>query len=174
MDPAVLFKLSYGLYAIGVMEGDVPQGCIVNTVFQVTAEGMLAVSMSKNNHTHKLMQETGRFSISILTEGTPAKTIGRLGYSSGANMHKFDGLSYTLHDGLPMLQADCAGYLFCNIVGSHDAGTHTVFFAQVYDGCMDEGCAVKGLPVMTYDYYHKVIKAKAPKNAPTYQAAANQ
>ena len=174
MDPAVLFKLSYGLYVIGVMDGDTPQGCIVNTVFQVTAEGMLAVSVSKNNYTHKLMQESGKFSISILTEATPAKTIGRLGYFSGANVKKFDGLEYTLYDGLPMLKAECAGYLFCNIVGSHDVETHTVFFANVYDGCMDEACTAKGFPVMTYDYYHKVIKGKAPKNAPTYQAAVNQ
>ncbi len=174
MDPAVLFKLSYGLYVIGVMDGDTPQGCIVNTVFQVTAEGMLAVSMSKNNHTHKLMQETGKFSVSILTEATPPKTIGRFGYSSGASLHKFDGLEYTMHDGLPMLKAECAGYLFCNIIGRHETDTHTVFFAMVYDGCMDENCAAQGFPVMTYDYYHKVIKAKAPKNAPTYQAAVNQ
>ncbi|HWR24092.1 MAG TPA: flavin reductase family protein [Feifaniaceae bacterium] len=172
MDPAVLFKLSYGLYVIGVMDGDTPQGCVVNTVFQVTAEGMLAVSMSKNNYTHRLMQDTGRFSVSILTEATPPRTIGRFGYSSGADVKKFDGLDFTLRGGLPMLKAECAGYLFCEIVGSHDAGTHTVFFANVYDGCMDEACAIKGFPVMTYDYYHKVIKAKAPKNAPTYQAAA--
>ncbi len=172
MDPAVLFKLSYGLYVIGVMDGDTPQGCIANTVFQVTAEGMIAVSMSKNNHTHRLMRDTGKFSVSILTEATPPKTIGRFGYSSGANVNKFDGLEYALHDGLPMLKAECAGYLFCNIVDSYDVETHTVFFANVYDGCMDEACVEKGVPVMTYDYYHKVVKGKAPKNAPTYQAAA--
>lgn len=165
MDYSVLWKLSYGLYAIGVMEGDIPQGCIVNTVFQVTAEGMIAVSMSKNNHTHRLMQETGRFSVSILTEGTPPKTIGRLGYLSGANVHKFEGLDYTMRDGLPLLNAGCAGFLLCTIVGIYDTGTHTVFFAQVDDSCIGEDA-----PVMTYEYYHKVIKGKAPKNAPTYQA----
>lgn len=170
MDLTVLYKLSYGLYAIGVMEGDIPQGCIVNTVFQVTADGMLALSMSKQNHTHKLLSETGRFSVSILTEQTSPKVIGRLGYSSGEHVHKFEGLSYAMHDGLPMLKADCAGYLFCDILGSHDAGTHTVFFARVTDTCSDETCALQA-PVMTYEYYHNVIKAKAPKNAPTYQAS---
>jgi len=170
MDPAVLYKLSYGLYAVGVMEGDIPQGCIVNTVFQVTAAGLIALSMSKDNHTHGLLQETGRFSVSILTEDTPAKTIGRLGYTSGASVHKFDGLTYDLRDGLPILRANCAGYLFCTVTGSHDAGTHTVFFATLDDACTDDTCAPKDSPVMTYEYYHKVIKAKAPKNAPTYQA----
>ena len=27
---------------------------------------------------------------------------------------------------------------------------------------------------MTYDYYHKVIKGKSPKNAPTYRADSEQ
>ena len=32
----VLRNLSYGLYLIGVMDGERPCGCIVNTVTQVT------------------------------------------------------------------------------------------------------------------------------------------
>ena len=31
---AVLGKLSYGMYAIGTMDGSRPTGCIVNTVSQ--------------------------------------------------------------------------------------------------------------------------------------------
>lgn len=164
MDQSVLWKLSYGLYAIGVMEGELPQGCIVNTVFQVNADNTIALSMNKKNHTHALIEAGGVFSASIITESTPAKTIGRLGFFSGANLCKFEGLPYTMHEGLPLLKADCAGYLICRVTGSYDAGSHTVFFARVED-------AVPGVdaPVMTYEYYHKVIKGKAPKNAPTYQ-----
>lgn len=167
MDQTVLWKLSYGLYAIGIMEGDLPQGCIVNTVFQVSSDNMIALSMSKQNHTHALIEAGGRFSVSIITERTPAKTIGRLGFFSGASLCKFEGLPYTMHEGLPLLGADCAGYLLCNVVGSYDTGSHTVYFARVED-------ALPGVdaPVMTYAYYHNVIKGKAPKNAPTYQGNA--
>ncbi len=164
MDKSVLYKISYGLYAIGVMEGDVPQGCIVNTVFQITSDGVIAVSMNKNNHTHGLIEKTGRFSVSILTEDTPPKTIGRLGFFSGANIHKFEGLNYEMLDGLPLLKEGCAGYMLCSVVGSHDAGSHTVFFARV-----DEASIGENAHVMTYEYYHNVVKGKAPKNAPTYQ-----
>jgi len=80
MDYSVLWKLSYGLYAIGVMEGEKAQGCIVNTVFQITADGMVALSMSKANHTHDLIKDAGRFSVSICTEETPKLTIGKLGF----------------------------------------------------------------------------------------------
>ena len=34
----VLRNLSYGLYQIGVMDGQRPCGCIINTVFQVTSD----------------------------------------------------------------------------------------------------------------------------------------
>jgi len=44
-----------------------------------------------------------------------------------------------------------------------DMGTHTVFIGEVTDGEILHG----GEP-MTYAYYHKVIKGKSPKAAPTY------
>lgn len=164
MDNTVLWLLSYGIYAIGAMEGDTPQGCIVNTVFQVSSDGLVALSMNKQNHTHGLITAGGRFSASIVSEQTPPKTIGRLGFFSGKNVAKFEGLPYRMEQGLPLLTAHCAGYLLCRVEGSYDAGSHTLFIARVED-------AVKGenLPVMTYEYYHRVIKGKAPKNAPTYQ-----
>ena len=63
MDNSTLYKLSYGLYAIGVQKG----ACIVNTVFQITSSPeVIALSMNKNNATHGLIKEQGRFSVSIL------------------------------------------------------------------------------------------------------------
>ncbi len=164
MDQSVLWKLSYGLYAIGVMEGGLSQGCIVNTVFQVSSDGIVALSMNKNNHTHGLIEEGGRFSVSILTEETPALTIGRLGFFSGAKVEKFEGLKSEIIDGLPYLKDRCAGYMTCRVISKADAGSHTVFLARVEDAWKGEN-----LPVMTYEYYHRVIKGKAPKNAPTYR-----
>ncbi len=164
MDNSVLWKLSYGLYSIGVMDGDIPQGCIANTLFQITAEDMLAVSIHKENYTHLLLEKTGRFSVSILTEKTPVRVIGRLGFQSGAVLHKFEGLDYELHDGLPLLKANCAGHLICSVTNSVDVETHTVFIARVTDALMDEAS-----PVLTYDYYYNVMRGKAPKKAPTYR-----
>lgn len=165
MDKSVLWKLSYGIYAIGVMDGDVPQGCIVNTVFQVSSSDMVAVSVSKDNYTHGLISKAGRFSAAIVSEETPPLTIGRLGFYTGAKVHKYEQLNYTMESGLPVLRDKTAGYLICSVLDTYDTGSHTVFFARVEDAVTGEN-----LPVMTYEYYHKVVKGKAPKNAPTYQA----
>ena len=44
-----------------------------------------------------------------------------------------------------------------------DCGTHDIFIAKV------SNCErLNNFTPMTYSYYHKVIKGKAPKNAPTY------
>ena len=46
-----------------------------------------------------------------------------------------------------------------------ETSTHTVFLGEVV-----EGDILKNEPAMTYAYYHKVVKGKSPKNAPTYIA----
>lgn len=43
--------------------------------------------------------------------------------------------------------------------------THFVILARVKDAVV-----TSNYTPMTYKYYHEVIKGKAPKNAPTYQA----
>ena len=44
-----------------------------------------------------------------------------------------------------------------------ETSTHTVFLGEVIDGDIQSAS-----PSMTYAYYHRVIKGKSPKNAPTY------
>lgn len=164
MDKKVFYKLTYGMFAVGVMDGERPCGCIVNTVIQITSSGTIAVSMNRDNYTHGLIQRGGRFAVSILGETAKAATIGTLGFHSGKEKDKFEGLPYELHDGLPILKEGANGYLLCTVTGQYEAGTHTVFFAQVEDAFAGEA-----IPSMTYEYYRSVVKGSAPKNAPTYQ-----
>ena len=162
MDKSTLYKLSYGLYAIGVQKG----ACIVNTVFQITSSPeVIALSMNKNNATHGLIKEQGRFSVSILNEDISPEIIRTLGFSSSRDTDKFSALPWEEEQGLPVLKKGCAGYLLCEVINSSDLGTHTVFFAKVQDAALAQSGRV-----MTYEYYHNVIKGNAPKNAPTYQA----
>ena len=84
MDLSVLHKLTYGMYAVGTLDGIRPAGCIVNTVIQVTSDNpVIAVSMNKNNFTYEAIKKSGRFSISILSASP--------GYFPAANL-------ITVHD----------------------------------------------------------------------------
>jgi len=169
MDKAVLWQLSYGMYAIGVKDGDRPSGCIVNTVFQITSSpAIIAISMNKDNYTHGLIAKEGIFTVSILSEETMPLVISYLGFRSGRDTDKFEKLEYqTDANGNPIVTDHICGYMQAKVISQADTPTHTVFFAEVTDGVK-----VSDLHPMTYEYYHKVIKGSAPKNAPTYQQKA--
>ena len=169
----VLRNLSYGLYQIGVMDGQRPCGCIINTVFQVTSENpIVAISMHKDNYTWELIEKEIRFSVSILSEKTRKEVIQKLGFVSGRDHDKYEGLHYTIKDGLPVLDEQCSGALICQVVSIADTPTHKVILASV-----EQAYELKNTVPMTYRYYHEVIKGGAPKNAPSYiepEAATKQ
>jgi flavin reductase (DIM6/NTAB) family NADH-FMN oxidoreductase RutF/rubredoxin len=167
MDTSILWKLSYGMYAIGTLDGSRPTGCIVNTVVQVTSElPTIAVSMNKENFTYEAIKKTGRFAVSILSERTTQNVIAKLGFSSGRNTDKFAGniFAWELYEGLPIIKENAAGYMVAKVLAMHELESHYVILARV-----ENTLAGVDYTPMTYKYYHEVIKGKAPKNAPTYQ-----
>ena len=59
MDTKALFNIGYGLYVLTTRCGNVDNGCIVNTVTQVTSNPLqVAVTVNKNNYTHELIQNS--------------------------------------------------------------------------------------------------------------------
>lgn len=167
MDRSAFWKLSYGLYVVGVDDGGRPTGCVANTAFQVTSEpARFAVSLHNDNHTTGVLKKSGALAVSILSEGATAKEIGVLGFRSGRDTDKFAGIGHALQGGLPvMARESCCAYLLCRVVDSFDIGTHTLFLYEPYAAEL-----MGDDPPMTYDYYHRVIKGSAPKNAPTFRA----
>lgn len=168
MDISVLWKLSYGMYAIGTLDEERPTGCIVNTVVQITSDNpVIAVSMNKDNYTYEAIKAAGKFAVSILSEQADQNVIAGLGFTSGRDKDKFDGklFDFMYFDGLPVVKKNACGYTAAEVISMHETETHMVILARVTN-------TMKGvaLPPMTYKYYHEVIKGKAPKNAPTYQA----
>lgn len=166
MDLTVLHKISYGMYILGVSDSGKPTGCVINTFTQVTSENpIIAVCLNKNNYTYEALMRSGKFSISILSEETNRNAIAVFGFASGRDMDKFANVKYEMHNGLPLLKENCCGWLTCEVISSVDAKSHVIVLARLTD--TKAGEATKA---MTYEYYHTVIKGRAPKNAPTYQA----
>ena len=167
MNDKILWSLSYGLYAIGVEGEKHPSACIVNTVFQVTASpAILAVSVNHDNYTHQQIMKYKRFTVSVLSEDTSGAVIGALGFTSGRDTEKLKNIRYKmLQEGLPVLKENICCWMLCKVFQTAETPTHTIFFATIEAGSERS----VGKP-MTYEYYHKVIKGIAPKNAPTYQA----
>lgn len=167
MNNSVLWKISYGMYALTAMDDSRPTGCIINTAVQVTSQNpTIAISVNKDNYTYGVIKTTGRFALSILSEQTSQNVIAKLGFCSGKDTDKFAdaGFAWEMKDGLPIVTEKTCGYITAEVLGSYEMETHFVILARVLDADVLSECEP-----MTYKYYHEVIKGKAPKNAPTYQ-----
>lgn len=163
MDITVLFKISYGLYVVGCMDGDRPVGCTINTCFQVTSEKpILAISLNKNNYTLEAIKRNRRFSLSIIAEESDTSVIGQFGFCSSRNVDKYADYGFDVVAGAPIVKGVFAGRLILDALNFVDNETHVVVMARLIDTVKGEGTP------MTYDYYHRVVKGKAPKTAPTY------
>lgn len=166
MDKTVLFDLSYGVCAVGSLYREQQAGCIVNTVFQVTSDPMtVGISVNKNNFTEHFIRESGRFSVSVLSENTPMEVIGTFGFRTSKDTDKFSLVnSLTAPDGMPVVNERTVSYFTCRVIKEIDVMTHTVFIGEV-----TEAEKLSSEIPMTYAYYHEVKKGKSAPNAPTYQ-----
>ncbi len=163
MNQNAFHKLSYGVYVVSTWDNGRPTGCTANSAMQITASpATIAVSINHNNYTNRCISETGKFAISILAEDSEPSIIGNFGFQSGRETDKFSKVKYSVEDYMPVVSDSCA-YIVCEVIDKMETATHTVFLGEV------KGAEVFGdRDAMTYAYYHKVIKGKSPKNAPTY------
>lgn len=165
MDNKVMYSLSYGLFVLSARRGDKDNGCITNTAIQVTAQpNRIVIAVSKDNYTHDMIQETGRFSLSVLSEQADFDVFKRFGYQSGRDADKFagfEGCAARGTDGIYHLTRYASAWLSCKVVSATDLGSHTLFLADVLDGGL-----LSDVPSVTYAYYQQHIKpAVSPGSA---------
>lgn len=162
-------KLSYGVYVISAWDEGRPTGCTANSAMQITSDpASIAVSINHNNYTNGCIEKGGCFAISVLSEESDPAIIGTFGFQSGEKVNKFDSVAFAVKGGMPVVQDSCA-YIVCEVADKMETDTHTVFLGKVLDA--DQ---LSDQEAMTYAYYHKVVKGKSPKNAPTYIAEEEQ
>ena len=163
MDPKAFHALSYGVYILSAWDNGRPTGCTVNCAAQITSSpATVMVSVNKDNYTNKCIAESGYFSLSVLSENSEPSLIGTFGFRSGRDTDKFKDIAWQVRDKLPVVSDSCA-YIVCRVIDSMDTSTHTVFLGEVIGADVTS----ENTP-MTYAYYHKVLKGKTGKNAPTY------
>lgn len=162
-----MYALSYGLFVLTARQGDKDNGCIINTAMQVTTDpNRIVITVNKANHTHDMVLQTGRFTLSVLSEQAGFPLFQRFGFQSGRDTDKFQGFSEHVRRGdngiLQVTRGTCA-WLSCQVASTVDLGTHTLFLADVEDG--DLLCDA---PAVTYAYYQAHIKPQ-PQAAPAAQ-----
>ena len=159
LDVNALFKLSYGLFVLTAKADGKDNGCIINTVMQVTdTPKRISITVNKSNYTTMLINETREFNVSILSEDAQFSVFERFGFQSGRKTDKFAGFSAVQrsNNGLLYLTEMTNAYLSAKVVSVTDLGTHLQFIADVTAGEVLSNAAS-----VTYAYYFANIKPKA-------------
>ncbi len=159
MDQKVMYALSYGLFVLSARRGEKDNGCITNTAIQVTSEpNRIAIAVNKANFTHDMVLETGKFTVSVLSQEAKFELFQRFGFQSGRDVDKLaDFQEHIARDGngVVYVTQGTNAWISCQVVSTMDLGTHTLFVADVLDGGV-----LSNAPSATYAYYQANIKPK--------------
>lgn len=160
------FKLSYGLFVLTAKDGEKDNGCIINTVTQISEapSRIITIAVNKNNFTHDIIQKTGEFNVSVISESAKFDLFERFGFQSGRNADKFIGITKTrTSNGICYIKENTNAVLSAKVIETVDCITHTLFIATVV-----EAVSLNDVPSATYAYYHKNIKPQPNKKVKGY------
>lgn len=160
MNNNIMRNISYGLFILTAKDGDKPNGCVINTLQQVTTDpNRITITVNKANYIHDMILKTGEFNVSILNEDAKFDTFKHFGFQSGRDVDKFRDFPMMLSEnGLPYITEGSNGFISGKVVQTIDLGTHTMFIADAVDGDV-----TSDIPSATYAYYHKHIKEAPAK-----------
>lgn len=161
-----LFNIQYGLFVITTRDGGRDNGCISNTVEQVTAQpNRISVTLCKENLTTELIQRSGRFTVSILSETADFELFKHFGFQSGSTVDKFADFTdcRRVSNGDLAITRGTNTFLSADVEQVIDLGTHVLFV-----GLVTEMETLSDVPSATYNYYQEHIK---PKPQPVGQTA---
>ena len=165
MNPNAMFSISDGLSVLTAREGSRDNGCIINTLLQVTSTpNRVSVTVNKQNYTHDMILRTGVFNVSMLSTEAPFEVFRHYGFQSGRAAEKIVGEPPRASNGVAYVAGVTNAYLSCRVVQTIDLGTHTQLIADVVDGEV-----LSAAPSMTYAYYHANVKPK-PRTEPAGKA----
>ena len=158
VDVTALFKFSYGLFVLTAKDGDKQNGCIVNTVSQLTDNpSRIMIAVNKRNYTHDIILKTGQFNVSVLTEGVQFSEFQRFGFQSGRDVDKFEGYEdiALAANGIYYITKNTNAIISGKVIESHEYESHTLFIAD-----LTQAQILSNEPSVTYAYYFAHIKPK--------------
>ena len=156
-----MFNIGYGLYVLTANEGEKDNGCIINTVMQVTSDPLqIAIAVNKKNYTNEMIQRTKKFNVSILSESSKFEIFKHFGFQSGRDVDKFASFYDTKRspNGVLYITQNTNSYMSAYVKQEIDLGTHTLFIAQLVAAEI-----LSEEPTVTYTYYQNNIKPKPQK-----------
>ena len=156
-DLTALFNIGYGLYVVTARDGAKDNGCIVNTVSQVTnTPNRIAVCINKKNLTHDMVAKTGMMNVHCLSTDAPFSVFEHFGFQSGRDCNKIVGDGILRSDnGVSFLGMYINSFMSLKVEQTVDLDTHSMFICSV-----TEARVITDVETMTYTYYQNNVKPK--------------
>jgi flavin reductase (DIM6/NTAB) family NADH-FMN oxidoreductase RutF len=131
---ALFHRLTYGVYVIGVADGDRRDAFTAAWVMQVSfAPLLLALSINPDNASYRLLDAGGGFTVNVLKRGQ-LELARRFGTRSGRDEDKLAGIDWRPgRTGAPILE-DALAYFDCELTDRLRAGDHELVIGRVADG----------------------------------------
>ena len=157
-DNTAFYNIEYGIFVLSAKDGNKDNGCIINTLEQVTdSPKRVSVTVNKSNYTHDIIMKTKEFNVSILTKETDFPLIKRFGFACGKDTDKFSGFENAKRseNGIYYIDETTNAFISGKVITTVDLGTHTIFIADVV-----ESKTLSNVESLTYRYYLNNIKPK--------------
>ena len=160
MDRKAMYKLSYGLFILTAKEAAKDNGCIINTAIQAASEpNQLSICVNKANYTHDMIQRTGKFTVSVLSQKAQFELFKHFGFQSGRDTNKFEAFEQCARgtNGIYYITEGTNAYISVTVTKTEDLGSHTMFIGEITD--ME---VLSNVPSVAYAYKMKydAIKKK--------------
>ena len=159
-------RINYGLFIVGVGGEGQPQGCIVNSLHQVTSGRpyKFSLTVNKSNETFKAIEAKGTFAATVLAKDTPKELVDLFGYKSGRVVNKFEGLDVERDgNGDPFVKDHALARFACKVTERLDLGSYMLYIAEAVEAeVLGEG------PALTVDDY-KNGGGSTPATATVYR-----
>ena len=153
-----MFNITYGLYVITANVNGRDNGCISDTLGQVTVTPeQVSLCLDKNSLTCEMVAESGIFTASIIGSDAGIDLFKRFGFQSGRDTDKFADFADTrrVANGTLAITAGTNAFISAKVVNSIDLGTHVLYIAEV-----TEKEILSDSPSMTYAYYQANVKTQ--------------
>ena len=149
------FNVQYGLFLLSTNDEDRDNVSVINTVMQITDNPKrIVIGINKSSYNCEIIEKTGAFNISVLTEKTPFDVFKQFGFVSGREKDKTAGMALKRSEnGIVYFDDYANSFISASVTEKVDCGTHFLFIADV-----TEAVVLSNENSVTYEYYHKNIK----------------
>ena len=130
-------RINYGMFILSAKGESQPQGCVINSLHQVTSSipYKFSVTVNKSNETFKAIEATGTFAATVLAKDAPKELIDLFGYKSGRAVNKFEGKDVKTDDSdNPYIEEGAIARYSFKVVDKLDLGTYMLYIADAVEG----------------------------------------